>query len=104
MYAQWNQIGQIMPVSMVTPVGAYAVSAVNQQAQKQGKRPLDQEPEPFMEKPEIPKDLLCNICKDLLTDAITMPCCATSFCIQCKYYTLYNFLFCFQYLIINIYT
>lgn len=37
------------------------------------------------EKPqEIPEDLVCNICKDLFTDAVMIPCCGTSFCDECK--------------------
>lgn len=36
------------------------------------------------EKPEIPEDLLCTICKDLLTDAVMIPCCGNSFCDECK--------------------
>lgn len=37
-----------------------------------------------VEKVVIPEDLLCNLCSDLLTDAIMMPCCGTSFCDECK--------------------
>lgn len=42
-----------------------------------------------VEKVIIPEDLLCILCSDLLTDAIMMPCCGTSFCDECK-----NFIFC----------
>lgn len=38
------------------------------------------------EKPEIPEDLVCSICKDLLTDAVMIPCCGNSFCDECKLY------------------
>jgi len=38
-----------------------------------------------VEKVIIPEDLLCNLCSDLLTDAIMMPCCGTSFCDECKH-------------------
>jgi hypothetical protein len=57
------------------------------QAYKEGKKerpPFQQEPEPIVEKPEIPEDLLCNVCKDLLTDAVMIPCCGNSFCDECK--------------------
>lgn len=40
---------------------------------------LDQKPQ------EVPDDLVCNICKDLFTDAVMIPCCGTSFCDECKY-------------------
>lgn len=56
------------------------------QAYKEGKKekpPFAQDPEPVVEKPEIPEDLLCNICKDLLTDAVMIPCCGNSFCDEC---------------------
>lgn len=57
------------------------------QAYKEGKKerpPFQQEPEPVVEKPEIPEDLLCNVCKDLLADAVMIPCCGNSFCDECK--------------------
>lgn len=60
------------------------------QAYKEGKKerpPFSQDPEPVVEKPEIPDDLLCNICKDLLTDAVMIPCCGNSFCDECKLIT-----------------
>lgn len=59
------------------------------QAYKEGKKerpPFSQDPEPVVEKPEIPEDLLCNICKDLLTDAVMIPCCGNSFCDECKFF------------------
>lgn len=59
------------------------------QAYKEGKKerpPFSQDPEPAIEKPEIPEDLLCNICKDLLTDAVMIPCCGNSFCDECKFF------------------
>lgn len=37
-----------------------------------------------VEKVIIPEDLLCSLCSDLLTDAIMMPCCGTSFCDECE--------------------
>lgn len=62
------------------------------QAYKEGKKerpPFSQDPEPVIEKPEIPEDLLCNICKDLLTDAVMIPCCGNSFCDECKSFIIY---------------
>lgn len=38
-------------------------------------------------KVEIPEDLQCMICKDLLSDAVMIPCCGSSFCDECKGYT-----------------
>lgn len=64
-----------------------ATFSIFSQAYKEGKKerpPFSQDPEPVIEKPEIPEDLLCNICKDLLTDAVMIPCCGNSFCDECK--------------------
>jgi E3 ubiquitin-protein ligase RBBP6 len=57
------------------------------QAYKEGKKerpPFQQEPESVVEKPDIPEDLVCSVCKDLLTDAVMIPCCGNSFCDECK--------------------
>ena len=32
---------------------------------------------------DIPSELLCPICHELLTDAVMMPCCAGSACDEC---------------------
>jgi E3 ubiquitin-protein ligase RBBP6 len=40
--------------------------------------------EPPVAKPKIPEELLCNLCSDLLTDALLVPCCANSYCDECK--------------------
>jgi len=45
-----------------------------------------------VEKVVIPEDLLCSLCSDLLTDAIMMPCCGTSFCDECKKIFVFNML------------
>ena len=37
------------------------------------------------EKPQIPLELKCRLCLDLMTDAVVVPCCGTSFCDECKY-------------------
>ena len=34
-------------------------------------------------KPVIPSELLCALCKDLLSDAVLIPCCGDSFCDDC---------------------
>lgn len=58
------------------------------QAYKEGKKE-----KPFIssEEPEesstisIPKDLTCTLCDDLMNDVVMIPCCAKSFCDECKY-------------------
>uniref|UniRef100_A0A0C9RHS3 Rbbp6_0 protein n=1 Tax=Fopius arisanus TaxID=64838 RepID=A0A0C9RHS3_9HYME len=78
--------GPLVPGAMMTPTGHYAVPAIDHQAYKEGKKerpPFFQDPEPAAEKPEIPEDLICSICKDLLTDAVMVPCCGNSYCDEC---------------------
>ncbi|KAE8741533.1 hypothetical protein FOCC_FOCC012917 [Frankliniella occidentalis] len=78
--------GPLVPGAMMTPMGHFAVPAIDHQAYKEGKKerpPFSSEPIPEPEKPEIPEDLLCSLCKDLLTDAVMMPCCGNSFCDDC---------------------
>lgn len=31
----------------------------------------------------IPDELICSLCRDLLTDAVMIPCCGNSFCDEC---------------------
>lgn len=65
----------------------YITLYLYRQAYKEGKKerpPFSINPQPAVEKPEIPDDLLCNLCKDLLTDAVMVPCCGNSFCDECK--------------------
>lgn len=78
--------GPRAPGAMITPTGHYAVPAIDHQAYKEGKKerpPFSSDPEPVIKKPEIPDDLTCNYCKDLLTDAVLIPCCAGAFCDLC---------------------
>ncbi|XP_044596276.1 E3 ubiquitin-protein ligase RBBP6 isoform X3 [Cotesia glomerata] len=78
--------GPSVPGAMMTPTGHYAVPAIDHQAYKEVKKerpPFSNDPEPIVKKPEIPEDLLCNLCKDLLTDAVMIPCCGNSFCDEC---------------------
>ncbi|XP_049800369.1 E3 ubiquitin-protein ligase RBBP6 isoform X2 [Schistocerca nitens] len=78
--------GPSVPGAMMTPTGHFAVPAIDHQAYKEGKKekpPFQHEPEPIVQKPEIPEDLQCSVCKDLLTDAVMIPCCGNSFCDEC---------------------
>lgn len=66
--------------AMMTPNGSYAVPVLDHQTYTQQKHV----PAPVQEvKPEIPEDLVCSICSDLLTDAVMIPCCGNSFCDEC---------------------
>lgn len=65
--------------AMMTPTGQYAVPILDLQAYNQKVTPAPV-PEPKL---DIPEDLLCSICTDLLTDAVMIPCCGNSFCDEC---------------------
>lgn len=43
-------------------------------------------PERKQDEKIIPGELLCPVCKDLLTDAVVAPCCGNSACDECKYW------------------
>lgn len=36
------------------------------------------------EEEPIPDELICLLCKDLLVDAVVIPCCGNSYCDECK--------------------
>jgi len=49
---------------------------------------LPEEPSSSSEEDDpIPDELLCLICKDIMTDAVVIPCCGNSYCDECKYYS-----------------
>ena len=60
----------------------------HRQAFKKGKkeRPpfLPALPEEKREDVSVPSELTCLLCKDLLTDAVVIPCCGNSYCDECK--------------------
>ena len=35
-------------------------------------------------RPEVPEDLRCHVCKDLIREAVTSPCCGENFCDECE--------------------
>ncbi|KAG5887269.1 hypothetical protein JTB14_015706 [Gonioctena quinquepunctata] len=71
--------GPQVPGAMMTPNGQFAVPLVDHQAYTQKPVPTPV-PEPKL---EIPEELVCGICSDLLTDAVMIPCCGNSFCDEC---------------------
>lgn len=72
--------GPQVPGAMMTPNGSFAVPALDHQAYNF--KPV---PAPAVQemKPDIPEDLVCSICSDLLADAVMIPCCGNSFCDEC---------------------
>ncbi|KZS17169.1 Something that sticks-like glue [Daphnia magna] len=79
--------GPEVPGAMMTPSGHFAVPAIDHEAYREVKkeRPPFQadSPTPEIAKPVIPSELLCSLCKDLLSDAVLIPCCGDSFCDDC---------------------
>ncbi|CAM9170174.1 unnamed protein product [Bubo scandiacus] len=81
--------------AMLTKTGRYAIPIINADAYARGKK----EKPPFLpEEPSsssssssddddddnpIPDELLCLICKDIMTDAVDIACCGNSYCDEC---------------------
>ncbi|KAF1608973.1 E3 ubiquitin-protein ligase RBBP6, partial [Eudyptes chrysolophus] len=73
--------------AMLTSSGKYAIPIINAEAYARGKKEkppfLPEEPSSSSPGDPIPDELLCLICKDLLTDAAVIPCCGNSYCDEC---------------------
>ncbi|GAB0199660.1 E3 ubiquitin-protein ligase RBBP6 [Grus japonensis] len=73
--------------AMLTHTGKYAIPIINAEAYARGKkekRPfLPEEPSSSSSDDPIPDELLCLICKDIVTDAVVIPCCGNSYCDEC---------------------
>ncbi|KAM4649701.1 E3 ubiquitin-protein ligase RBBP6-like isoform 2-T2 [Amazona ochrocephala] len=73
--------------AMLTNTGKYAVPIINAEAYARGKRErppfLPGEPSSSSSDGPIPDELLCLICKDIMTDAAILPCCGSSYCDEC---------------------
>ncbi|XP_042645041.1 E3 ubiquitin-protein ligase RBBP6-like [Tyto alba] len=74
--------------AMLTKTGKYAIPAINAEAYARGKK----EKPPFLpEEPSssssggdpLPEEMLCLICRDIMTDAAVIPCCGNSYCDEC---------------------
>lgn len=73
--------------ALLTSTGEFAVPLIDHQAYKEVKKekpPFVREPTPPpVQEPQLPDELLCMICHDLLQDAVLIPCCGNSFCDDC---------------------
>ncbi|XP_030359043.1 E3 ubiquitin-protein ligase RBBP6-like [Strigops habroptila] len=73
--------------AMLTNTGKYAIPIINAEAYARGKRErppfLPEEPSSSSSDGPIPDELLCLICKDIMTDAAILPCCGSSYCDEC---------------------
>uniref|UniRef100_A0A3Q4BC68 RBBP6 ligase n=1 Tax=Mola mola TaxID=94237 RepID=A0A3Q4BC68_MOLML len=78
--------------AMLTNCGHYAIPAIHAKAYAIGKkeRPpfLAQEQPLAVDESPVPKELICMICEELLSDAVVIPCCGNSFCDDCIRTTL----------------
>ena len=43
------------------------------------------------EEDPVPDELLCLLCKDLMSDAVVIPCCGNSYCDECRFYLVQTF-------------
>uniref|UniRef100_UPI0037E7DCA2 E3 ubiquitin-protein ligase RBBP6 n=1 Tax=Semicossyphus pulcher TaxID=241346 RepID=UPI0037E7DCA2 len=74
--------------AMLTNCGRFAIPAIDAQAYAIGKKEKpafapQQQPEAEEEEDPAPDELLCLICRDLLSDAVVIPCCGNSYCDDC---------------------
>ncbi|XP_053707697.1 E3 ubiquitin-protein ligase RBBP6-like isoform X3 [Synchiropus splendidus] len=74
--------------AMLTSSGRYAIPTIDAEAYAIGKKerpPFLQQELPKLEskKEAVPEELLCLICRDLLSDAVVIPCCGNSYCDDC---------------------
>ncbi|XP_010074280.1 PREDICTED: E3 ubiquitin-protein ligase RBBP6-like, partial [Pterocles gutturalis] len=73
--------------AMLTNSGKYAIPTINAEAYSRGKKEkppfLPEEPSSSSSDDSIPEELLCPICKDIMTDAVLIPCCGNSYCDEC---------------------
>ncbi|XP_026679056.1 E3 ubiquitin-protein ligase RBBP6 [Diaphorina citri] len=59
-------------------------SVISSEAYQQSSmKKADTGPPVEMEKAQIPEDLVCILCQDLMVDAVMIPCCGISFCDEC---------------------
>ncbi|XP_045525593.1 E3 ubiquitin-protein ligase RBBP6 isoform X3 [Pieris brassicae] len=78
--------GPKAPGAMMTPSGTFAVPAVDREAYLASESAIGPETlpnTPAAPEPTIPDELICSLCRDLLTDAVMIPCCGNSFCDEC---------------------
>uniref|UniRef100_A0A8D8WF45 E3 ubiquitin-protein ligase RBBP6 n=1 Tax=Cacopsylla melanoneura TaxID=428564 RepID=A0A8D8WF45_9HEMI len=70
--------------ALLTPEGQFVVPLVDHKAYLTMKKSSDPNVAGVdMVEPQIPQDLLCNLCEDLMMDAVMTPCCGISFCDEC---------------------
>ncbi|XP_049653680.1 E3 ubiquitin-protein ligase RBBP6-like [Accipiter gentilis] len=72
---------------MLTKTGKYAIPCLNVEAYARTKKEkppfLLEEPSSSSSDAPIPDELLCLICKEIMTDAAIIPCCGNGYCDEC---------------------
>ncbi|XP_049653685.1 E3 ubiquitin-protein ligase RBBP6-like [Accipiter gentilis] len=72
---------------MLTKTGKYAIPCLNVEAYARTKKEkppfLPEEPSSSSSGAPIPDEILCLICKEIMTDAAIIPCCGNSYCDDC---------------------
>ncbi|XP_056676824.1 E3 ubiquitin-protein ligase RBBP6-like [Monodelphis domestica] len=77
-----------MKGAMLTDTGKYVIPTIDAEAYARGKKekppflPAEESSSSEVEDP-IPDELLCLICKAIMTDAAVIPCCGNSYCDEC---------------------
>ncbi|XP_040918545.1 E3 ubiquitin-protein ligase RBBP6 isoform X2 [Toxotes jaculatrix] len=79
--------------AMLTNCGRYAIPAIDAEAYAIGKKEKppfvpQEQPKSEAEEEPVPDELVCLICRDLLSDAVVIPCCGNSYCDDCIRTTL----------------
>ena len=75
--------------ALITSTGEYVVPIIDHEAYKERKKEKPpfvptENPELDYQIEEIPEELQCAICKNVLHDAVMIPCCSNSYCDDCK--------------------
>ncbi|XP_049653683.1 E3 ubiquitin-protein ligase RBBP6-like [Accipiter gentilis] len=72
---------------MLAKTGKYAIPCLNVEAYARTKKEkppfLSEEPSSSSSDAPIPDDILCLICKEIMTDAAIIPCCGNGYCDEC---------------------
>ncbi|NXF37204.1 RBBP6 ligase, partial [Nyctibius bracteatus] len=73
--------------AMLTNTGKYVIPIINEayaSRKKEERHFLPEEPASSSSSDDpVPDELLCLICKELMTDAAVIPCCRNSYCDEC---------------------
>jgi E3 ubiquitin-protein ligase RBBP6 len=94
-----------VPGAMLTASGQLAVPVIDSKAYAQGKKATDRDfpagakvaAAPVLKKVErnAPEEMICPLCRKLMTDAVLIPCCGRSYCDDCiRNYLLENKFIC----------